>query len=167
MADQLSVTQASPPDYCAGSVMSNVELFPSSAVAQSHVPGSATHPIQQPPSQQTCHQRCASIFQNPSFDNKHSAYRKTTAASQQQQSSATTTTELQEETRTKTSTNTATDSAMMIDEPMAKIDATMETCDKAEETKAQPQPPQQQPAATEANAGSGDAGGNSAVRKVR
>ncbi|SJX66091.1 uncharacterized protein SRS1_13533 [Sporisorium reilianum f. sp. reilianum] len=160
-------------------------MYPSSAVAQAHVPGSAIGALQQPPASSNAsslhHNRTWSIIQNPSFDNKHSAYRSADVSvsvnkvtypsytAQQPQQSNTTTSASEKET-TITSTNTATSSAMMIDDPVAASGAgkasnhvgtsTDGNGDKNGEAKQQP--------AAEANTEQTDENGsNSAVRKVR
>lgn len=165
-------------------MMASVEMFPSSAVAQSHVPGSAAPcALQQPPPSSTAnsfpsHHRTASIFQNPSFDNKHSAYRSAEVSvsvnkvvnpassvenndkvhhQYHHQPSSTTTT-------TTTSTNTATSSAMMVDDTIVKAEVKA-AADAPQTNEAKADDVKQQ---TEANAdATGDAGSDSAVRKVR
>ncbi|TKY86095.1 hypothetical protein EX895_004920 [Sporisorium graminicola] len=133
-------------DYCQrDGELSSVEMYPSSAVAQTYVPGSAAHigTLQQPPSSSNASSyppHCSStIVQNPTFDSKHNAYRSAevsfsvsvnkvshpsyTAQPQQQhpyphqQPNSTTSASAME--TTVTSTNTATSAAMMIDDPVA------------------------------------------------
>ncbi|SPO25080.1 uncharacterized protein UTRI_02822_B [Ustilago trichophora] len=163
--------------------MGNVEMFPSSAVAQSHVPGSAAHigTLQQPPTPNLLsqhHQRASSIFQNPSFDNKHSAYRSAEASvsvnlvknsdysqQQQQQQHSTEMQSVQHSNPTMTSTNTATSTAMMVDEavppPVSKTNASTQATNDTINDKATTDNAK----AAETNAD--DAGSSSAVRKVR
>lgn len=146
----------------------NVEMFPSSAVAQSHVPGSASIGTLQQPPQQPSHQnhnRAPSIFQNPSFDNnKHSQYRTTATTTDCNGVSVSVCSfnqpdnqhSVEQQKTTVTTTNTATDSAMMVDDPaapapapVAKTEATTQVGDnKAADN------------ATQQNE-------NSAVRKIR
>lgn len=162
-------------------MMGGVEMFPSSAVAQTHVPGSAAHigTLQQPPLHHSLshhHQRTPSIFQNPSFDNKHSAYRSVTdstnvvkgpSPAQQGSNKAPQPAARPSNSQTTTSTSTATSSAMMVDadtpHPEAKTDVSTQTSnaigsDAGANVNARPAEP---------NVEQADAGTNAAVRKVR
>lgn len=180
--DNLSVAQAlAKMDERSGEGMGNIEMFPSSAVAQSHAPGSAAHisTLQQPPAHghlSQHHQRTSSILQNPSFDNKHSSYRSAEAGasvnlvkgrdSQPQVDSEPR--HVQHNDPMMTSTNTATSSAMMVDEavaaPVAKTDASTRTTDPASSEKDTAVCSKSAEAST---AQANEAESNPAVRKVR
>lgn len=176
-------------DYCQrDSEMSSVEMYPSSAVAQTHVPGSAAHigTLQQPPPSANAaslhHHRTTSILQNPSFDNKHGAYRSAdVSVSVSVNKVANTTQQLHPHSngatasameRTITSTNTATNSAMMIDDPVnaanngvagkGSTQAGGNSNGDGKNVEAK-----QPGAETGAADATDDAGNNSAVRKVR
>ncbi|KIS69811.1 uncharacterized protein UMAG_02332 [Mycosarcoma maydis] len=160
-------------------------MYPSSAVAQSHVPGAAVScALQQPPPSCTAnafpaHHRTASIFQNPSFDNKHSAYRSTEASSSISKADEAALTNDQyhvepvcaqpiSSTMVTTSTNTATTSAMMVDDTAMKAEVLPEVnaCNSIKDEAVKPADANQ--TQTERNADpAGDNGSSSAVRKVR
>lgn len=157
-----------------GDNMGNVEMFPSSAVAQSHVPGSAAigtlqHPPLHPSHQH--HTRTSSISQNPSLDNnKHNRYRASNTDTNGVSVSVSCVTQtdhqqdiVEQHKSTVTTTSTATNSAIMMDDtvphapapaPVAK-DAAITQTDNDKEANA----------AAVANAAPPN--DNSAVRKIR
>ncbi|KAJ9478774.1 hypothetical protein PHBOTO_002262 [Pseudozyma hubeiensis] len=127
-----------------GSEMSNVEMYPSSAVAQSHLPGSSAPSLQQPPPSSTAcnfhsHHRTSAIFQNPSFENKHSNFRSSSEVSVNVNKVINPTSDNDKDeqyhpqpafrepcvdsTMVTTSTGTATNSAMMVDETGVRSEA--------------------------------------------
>ncbi|GAC98729.1 hypothetical protein PHSY_006323 [Pseudozyma hubeiensis SY62] len=171
--------------------MSNVEMYPSSAVAQSHLPGSTAPSLQQPPPSSTAsnfhsHHRTSAIFQNPSFDNKHSTFRSSEVSVNVNKVNNQTSDEGKVEqyhsqpafaqactdsTVVMTKTSTATDSAMMVDEMGVKAEARSEAHDThvTEKDNAKGESKgvdvkQQTEGSTEPNV---DNGSNASVRKVR
>lgn len=190
MSSDLKVSQAAAKEteylhQTGNEIVCNVEMYPSSAVAQSHVPGAAVScALQQPPPSCTAnafpaHHRTASIFQNPSFDNKHSAYRSTEANSSISKADEAALTNDQyhvepvcaqpvSSTMVTTSTNTATTSAMMVDDTAMKAEVLPEVnaCNSIKDEAVKPADANQ--TQTERNADpAGDNGSSSAVRKVR
>lgn len=175
-----------------GSEMSNVEMYPSSAIAQSHLPGSTAPCLQQPPPSSTIsnfysHHRTSAIFQNPSFENKHSTFRSSSevSVSVNKVTNLTSDNDKDEQyhpqpafsqpcadsTMVTTSTSTATDSAMLVDEKGVKSEAlpaandTQATEDDNVKGESKDADAKQQPeGSTESN---GDNGSNASVRKVR
>lgn len=161
-------------------LVDNVGLYPSSAVAQTHVPGSAQlGALQQPPPvpSQHHHRRTSAIFQNPSFDNKHSAYRtgstgKTTAffrSTDTQQGGKTQPVQQPQPSNTTISDNMSSTSAAMVVDDAARV--TVTTVDAATNTSTDVvsnDATSEVKPATEATApATEDAGTNSTVRKVR
>ncbi|CDR98602.1 uncharacterized protein SPSC_01747 [Sporisorium scitamineum] len=148
-------------------------MYPSSAVAQTHLSGSAhIGTLQQPPPSTNAsslhHHRTSSIFQNPSFDNKHSAFRSADVSvsvnkvsTQQLHQQSNTTCSATE--KTITSTNTATSSAMMIDDPVAANVVGKGSTDVKSDKNGEAKQPPAEAGAEQTD----DAGSSSAVRKVR
>ncbi|SNX83518.1 uncharacterized protein MEPE_02225 [Melanopsichium pennsylvanicum] len=150
-------------------------MFPSSAVAQTHVPGSTIGTLQQPPTHNhpsQHHQDNSAIIQNFSFDNRHSAYRSKEVSTSVNRINETHSEQLdavekkavEQDISTTMSTDTATSPAMMVEDASAtikKTNTTAQASNNASNEKGQ------NDHAKPADANTNDACTTSAVRKVR
>ena len=176
-----------------GDVMGNIEMYPSSAVAQTHVPGSAAriNSLQQPPlatnqlnHQPSRHHRTSSIFQSSLLDNNGQISFKggpdvdvsvnmvseSNTRHQQQSSGQGRSAQQEQSNLTRTCTSTATSSDMMTDDP-APVPAPVAKADPVppgkNDTRLSENTTNDAKAAGAKEPHADDVGGNSAVRKVR